>query len=73
MKQETMIFAGAAVLGVFWLARRNAALTADDSRMAGMRQLYASNAGQMAGVNAAVAQQWASLDQTFKTQPDFYI
>lgn len=76
MKQKTMLYAAGAVgVGLVVLAaRRGALLGGDAERMGGMRALYGVNAGQQAGVQAAVAQSWQALnDSVFKTQPDFWV
>lgn len=78
MNTKTLLIGIAAFVGAGLLvitARRSAGtMNGDTERMAGVGQLYASNAGQTAAVNQAVRTNWDTLQrQVFASQPDFWV
>jgi hypothetical protein len=76
MKQKDVLIVAAAAGAVLvaMAAMRRGPFGGDAERKSGVRGIYGASAGQQAGVNAAVAQNWADLEQSvFKTQPDFWV
>jgi hypothetical protein len=80
MKPTTILYAVgafAAAAGLVYVGRKTGVLpstTGDQERMAGVSHLYATSTGQQAGVQAAVADNWAALQRdVFATQPDFWV
>ena len=76
MKQKQILLAVGAFAAaglVVMASRRTGIFGGDAERMSGVRALYGANAGQQAGVDAAIRAEWRSLDSVFATQPDFYV
>lgn len=72
MTYGAIAFAGYAV----WFAMKQKGalpMTGEQQRMQGTADWLGQNAAQNNAVNQAIGQQWQSMAQTFKTQPDFYI
>lgn len=78
MNTKTILYGIAAFVGagllILTARRQTGTMSGDTERMAGVSQLYQSNAAQTTAVNAAVRTNWDNLQrQVFATQPDFWV